>query len=336
MTRVSTFSTFLLALIVVTNGASNNRPQAPVQSQAANPNVSTLPTETIAAATLPDHKISFEQARFSPDGQILAIVTNDSITSPNCPCEVWLYDMRSHQSVPAILPGLLNTRISEDTPSYISAHGLRDAVVIVPNDYFGFRLTWASDDTLYVEAGSQALGDASNTKVVATMAGAKEIDEYPSEVTSAFRAFLQEHHFLTPPTKPCTSLAGRNDQFVVTLEGSPTAPNCRGAAQLMAAWSDGTHVQNITDIDYSAFDGVFFDAESSLVLYRNPGELSAGAIVAFDLKTGQRQTLALPYDFQLQFLDRAKNGMLAYSVSGPCVPDDSVEHIPHLCFVKFP
>src|SRR5580704_12252651 len=57
----------------------------------AGPDVATLPIEPIAAGTFPDHKVSFDQLRISPDGQIVAVVTNDSITSPNCPCEVWLY-----------------------------------------------------------------------------------------------------------------------------------------------------------------------------------------------------------------------------------------------------
>ena len=124
----------------------------------------------------------------------------------------------------------------------------------------------------------------------------------------------------------------------------------------MAAWSDGTRVQKIADIDYpaypGAFDAIFFDAESSLVLYSDPGEAFSGALVAFDLKTGQARTLALPYGFGLRLLDRANNGILAYSVSGPFVPDDSFEptamqwlvegvrpagvNVPHVCFVKFP
>ena len=444
MTHASAFSIFLLAIIAVATGASNNRPQAPVQSQAVaqnptalgtsgqvsghiyradtgapiegamiflvlmrtkmqlvrsnkdgsyifpdvaagnyrlityqegfigpaesfgrgpgdqivvaegqtvgadvrltpNPSVATLPLEAIAA-TYPDHGIWLAdtqnvgaQARFSPDGQILAVVTSDGAY---CPCELWLYDMRSHQSVPAILPGRLNTRISENTPSYIEAHRLRDAVVIVPDYRSDFAFTWSSDDTLYAEVGDQAIGNYSNTKVVATLAGAKEVEQLPPEIESVLQQEVERRG--GSPT-----LVGRNDQFVVTLEG----------AQLMMARADGTNTHEIDELSTACSICApalpLFDTENSLVVYSFAGQLGGGIIHAFNLITGKGQFLRLPYGAGLRLLDRTKAGVVAYSVTGPCVPDDSFVQAfvdasagiltavnavrsQNLCFIKFP
>jgi len=271
-----------------------------------NPSVATLPTDPIAA-TYRNRKIFFEEARFSPDGQILAINTGD---------ELWLYDMRSHQSVPAILPGSLfvdateqgvKPNIAANTPyvivSDVGASGL--------GVLYSLTLIWASDDTLYAEGGS----DARYTKVAATLAGAKEIEQFPSEIE-----------------RPTESYEAMNADSA-KLPGGPAI--------------DEKIVDNLPSGD----DVLLFDAESSLVLYSNPGRFFSGAIGAVDLKTGQTRTLALPYDYQLRLLDRTKAGVLAYSVIGPCVADDSVEQrliewtergtlgsysaTPHLCFVQF-
>ena len=75
------------------------------------------------------------------------------------------------------------------------------------------------------------------------------------------------------------SLVGRTTQFVVTVEEAPDAPNCQGVSQLMMARSDGTNAQQIAeDLPRGALpeDMVFFDAESSLVLYSNPGGVQRG------------------------------------------------------------
>lgn len=222
------------------------------------------------------------------------------------------------------------------------------------------RACWTSDDTLYLEAGTQDLGDENNTKVVATLAGAKEVEQFPPEVNSAFQQEVRRRadSFEIVKARPCTSMVGRNDQFVVTVEEPPDAPNCQGVSQLTMARSDGTNAQQIAeDLPREALaeDMVFFDTESSIVLYSNPGDLFSGAIIALDLKTRKRQAVALPYDYELRLLDRTKDGVVAYTVKGPCVPDDSFEQtlvqwaeptnvnfrrqfspVPHVCFVKFP
>ena len=79
----------------------------------ANPSVTTLLTEPIAAATYPDHKLSFDQVRFSPDGQIAAIVTHDSITSSASYGSIICARIRVY---PLYSPaGFLWTRLSKDS-----------------------------------------------------------------------------------------------------------------------------------------------------------------------------------------------------------------------------
>jgi hypothetical protein len=210
----------------------------------ANPVVDTLPIEPISAATFPDHKVSFShELHISPDGQIVAVVTNDSITSPNCPCEVWLYDMRSHRSVLAV------TMLPESFDSIpewrnYNRSATPNPVIVANEPALDVLLTWTPDNTLYVEAGNQGpfnTGENADTKIAATLAGAKEIEQFPPEVTAALKLQVSEHTVRDGEGRvvPCTFFVGRTDQFVVTVVYPP--PSCKYETQLIVARSDGSN-----------------------------------------------------------------------------------------------
>jgi hypothetical protein len=277
-------------------------------------------------ATHPDHKVWFDEVRFSPDGKILAVVISAPQDAPGGPNEVWLYDMRSQQCVPVVL-----------TTPLLADHLRNDLSYVVARD--DLRVAWADDETLYVTGTYEF-------RVAATMAGGKKISAFPAKIAAAF-TLPKKHADEYTDTKKCTDGAlVRNDEFGITAES--LNPKCNSGYYLMLRRKNGTGVRKIADIADQA--GTLVDADRKLVVYEKLGFESA-TIGAFDLNTRQSRELVLPSARALKLLDRTRDGIVAYRVADSCVPRESPEpvlknpsgptngelrYVPQVCFVRFP
>jgi hypothetical protein len=278
----------------------------------ADPPIETLLDGPITA-TYPDHKYWVLKVRFAPDGSTLALVTTSFQTAPNGPDEVWLYEMRSRRSVPAVLPASVGVSlVSDQRAAYVATrYGPEDT-----------DIAWDTDNTLYVNGGNEVLGTPP-LRVAATMTGAKEIRQFPSDIQAAF-AQRPEIGRPSGPEK-CSPLISRNGQFVVTLQ--PTGRGCNGTKYLAMRKSDGSGAHQIGSISGDGPDFYFlFDKRRSLVIYaKDLGTYRAAQLVTFDMKTLQSRATAMPV--QGQFLDETPataGTLVAYYVKGLCEPDDSM------------
>ena len=288
----------------------------------ADPNISQMPEEAFAALDAGKPlSLTYDAARFSPDGKLLAI----NVHAQGLAGGIWFYDMNSHKLTPAV-----------DDAGKLLTFGVQD-------------WSWASDGTLYL-SGLLWHGGVGHKAyaAVASTGDAKQIANVPPEIAKIF----EEDEAFEPADK--LDLSGLDEvvyssQYIVMSERM-----CRGCPNTLSGRPrSGGAARFIAEIDRN----FAFDADSSVVFYptlRFPWP--TGSIVLFDLNKWKAREIPVPVMAE-SLLDVTRVGesyLLAYTAADACTPEDSSEeavarrfapgyvapsnqtHLRHVCFVTLP